>query len=204
MSGESIAMRVSPVTLELSAGTVRLEPLSPNHAPSFFKASRDPVIWRYLPNRQPATLDEVSALIDSALEAQRAGLEIPFAIVDRGSGGVVGSTRYLDIQPAHRSLEIGSTWLSPAAQRTAINTQCKYLLLRHAFEALGAVRVCLKTDGRNQQSQRAILRIGALYEGRLRRSRVLHDGFIRDTMYYSILDSEWPGVKARLETMLAR
>lgn len=197
-------MIVTPVTLEVPSGAVRLEPMSPAHARALFEASRDPGVWLYLPERQPATVDEMATRIEAALAAQRSGLELPFVIVDRAGGGVIGSTRYLDIQPTHKTIEIGSTWLSPAAQRTGVNTQCKYLLLRHAFEPLSAVRVCLKTDARNERSQRAILRIGARYEGRLRRSRVLHDGFIRDTMYYSILDSEWPEVKSRLESMLRR
>ncbi len=197
-------MQVAPVTLELPGGAARLEPLSIDHAPALFEASRDPDIWRFLPDRQPSTQAEMFSLVQAALIERDRGMRLPFAVVDTRTGAAAGSTSYIDIQPSNRSLEIGWTWLGAAAWRTAINTQCKYLLLRHAFDSLGAVRVCLKTDARNQRSQRAILRLGARYEGCLRRSRVLHDGFIRDTMYYSILDREWPAVKSRLESMLNR
>lgn len=195
-------MHVVPVTLELPGGAVRLEPLSVDHAPALFEASRDPDIWRFLPDAQPTTQAEMLAMIHVALTEQTRGSRVPFAVVDTRLGAAAGSTSYLDIQPANRSLEIGWTWLGAAVRRTAVNTQCKYLLLSHAFEALGAVRVYLKTDARNERSQRAILRIGALYEGCLRRSRVTHTGYIRDTKYYSVLDDEWPVVKSRLETLL--
>ena len=199
-----MAMRVSPVTLELPAGAARLEPLTLDHAPGLFEASRDPDTWRFLPERQPETQEDMLALVRTALDERDRGARLPFAVIDTRTGVAAGTTSYLDIQPANRGLEIGWTWIGPTARRTAVNTQCKYMLLRHAFETLGAVRVCLKTDARNERSQRAILRIGALYEGRLRRSRMLHNGYFRDTMYYSILDSEWPGVKTRLESMLNR
>lgn len=197
-------MQVAPVTLELPGGAVRLEPLSIDHAPALFEASRDPDIWRFLPVSQPTTPEQVLEMICVARKEQDQGARLPFAVVDTRTGFAVGTTSYLDIQPSNRSLEIGWTWLGAAARRTAINTQCKYLLLRHAFDSLGAVRVCLKTDARNQRSQRAILRLGARYEGCLRRSRVLQSGYIRDTIHYSILDREWPGVKSRLELMLTR
>ncbi len=197
-------MLIAPTTMELPAGVIRLEPLATQHAPDLFSVSRDPEIWRYFPDRQPQSVDEMTTWIQQAIAAQQAGTEVPFAIVNRRSGAAMGSTRYLDIQRTHRSVEIGATWLGAPARRTSVNTECKFLLLQHAFEALGALRVCLKTDARNERSQRAILRIGALYEGRLRRSRVLSDGFVRDTLYYSILDSEWPTTKAALESMLRR
>ncbi len=132
------------------------------------------------------------------------GSQLPFAVIDQKNNRVAGSTRYLDIRPNDRAIEIGSTWLGSEFQRTAINSECKYLLLRHAFEELGAVRVTLKTDGRNEQSQRAIERLGAVREGVLRKHMVMWDGYVRDTVYYSILDSEWPQVKDRLKGLLNR
>ncbi|MBI4841836.1 MAG: GNAT family N-acetyltransferase, partial [candidate division NC10 bacterium] len=132
------------------------------------------------------------------------GTQIPFAIVERASGKAIGSTRYLDIRRGDRGLEIGWTWIGLPFQRTAVNTECKYLLLVHAFEDQRAVRVQLKTDLRNEASQRAIERLGAVREGVLRKHMVLWDGFIRDTVYYSIIDSEWPEVKRRLQRRLAR
>lgn len=195
-------MHIAPVTLELPAGAARLAPLAPEHAPALLAASRDPDTWRYLPDRCPANIGEMTAWVAGAIDAAQTGAELPFAIIDRCTGSAVGSTRYLDIQPANRSLEIGSTWLGPSARRTSINTECKYLLMRHAFESLGAIRVSLKTDARNERSQRAILRIGACYEGRLRNHRILADGFFRDSMYYSVLSDEWPRVRARLEARL--
>jgi len=139
----------------------------------------------------------------AAIAQRRLKLEWPLVVVDRTTDTIVGSTRYLDIVPAHKAVEIGWTWLTPSVWRTSINTECKYLLLRHAFETAGAIRVCLKTDSRNLRSQAAIERIGGVREGVLRRHRILPDGYRRDSVYYSIIDEEWPAVKARLEAMLA-
>lgn len=196
-------MNPTPLVLELPDGRARLEPLEARHVPSLFAAGQDPAVWRFIACPTPRTLDEMALFVERALAGAKTGAEVPFAIIDRSTGQPAGSTRYLDIQAQNHSLEIGFTWVGAPWQRTAINTECKYLLLRHAFESLGAVRVQLKTDARNQQSQRAILRIGAVYEGCLRRSRVLPDGFVRDTMCYSVVDNEWPAVKRRLEEMLA-
>lgn len=195
-------MPLEPLTLQLPSGRARLEPLRADHAQALFDAGNDPDVWRYMPAGRPRTVADVDAFIRRALTAAAAGTELPFAIIDRTSGGPVGSTRFLEINPGNRSLEIGATWLARPAQRTSINTECKYLLLRHAFESLGMVRVQLKTDGRNLQSQAAIQRIGGVREGVLRRSRILSDGFIRDTVYFSILDHEWPQVRASLERRL--
>lgn len=123
-------------------------------------------------------------------------------IIDQATNQVVGSTRFLDISSQHRQLEIGSTWLTPSVWRTRMNTECKYLLLKHCFEVLETIRVQIKTDRRNVQSQRAIERLGAVKEGVLRRHRILPDGYVRDTVYYSVIDEEWPAVKARLEAFL--
>jgi RimJ/RimL family protein N-acetyltransferase len=191
-----------PVTLE---GThVRLEPLAPCHAEDLFEVGQDETIWPYMPRPPLKSLQDAHALIDQAVEVAGSGTQIPFAIIERAGGKAIGSTRYLDIRRNDRGLEIGWTWVGTAYQRTVVNTECKYLLLRHAFEDLGAVRVQLKTDLRNVRSQRAIERLGAVHEGVLRKHIVLWDGFIRDTVYYSIIESEWPEVKRRLEGLMGQ
>jgi RimJ/RimL family protein N-acetyltransferase len=197
-------MDVRPVVLELGGGRARLEPMTPGHAPGLFEAGDDEGVWRFLPSARPRDVEGMEAYIRKALAGAAAGTEVPFVVIDRADGRVAGTTRYLEIQPANRSLEIGWTWLGPAWRRTSVNTECKYLLLRHAFETLGAIRVQLRTDARNERSRAAILRIGAVYEGCWRRSRILHDGFVRDSVFYSVLDSEWPAVKAGLERRLGR
>jgi RimJ/RimL family protein N-acetyltransferase len=190
-----------PVTL--SGIHAVLEPLSDAHAGHLLEAGRHEAIWRFMPRPVPVTASDVLAMIRDAEAEVAAGREVAFAIVERSSGRAVGSTRFLDIQRAHRALEIGWTWVGPPWQRTAINTECKLLLLTHAFEALGAHRVTLKTDGRNETSQRALARIGAVREGVLRRHRVCWDGFVRDSVYFGITDREWPSVRARLTAMAA-
>ncbi|MCC6660345.1 MAG: GNAT family N-acetyltransferase [Phycisphaerales bacterium] len=195
-------MNVGPVTLELPGGRARLEPFGPAHAEGFLAAARGPEVFRWLPTPPPRTLEESRRFIQDALTMAAGGTQFPFAIVDRESGAVAGSTRYLDIQPAHRGIEIGWTIVGVPWQRTSINTECKYLLMRHAFETLGAVRVMFKTDARNLRSRRAIARIGGVYEGALRKARILHDGYIRDTACFSVIDDEWPAAKQRLQGML--
>ncbi|TAM59705.1 N-acetyltransferase [bacterium] len=192
-----------PVTLE---GThARLEPLALAHAAGLLEAGREEELWLYLFIPPLRTLDDARIFIERALADARNGSQIPFAIIDRKSGSVAGSTRYLDIRRPERGLEIGWTWLGAAARRTAINTECKYLLLRHAFEAQGAIRVQIKTDARNLRSQRAIERIGGVREGVLRRHMIRpYDGFVRDTVMFSIIDTEWPTVKTGLEDRLGR
>jgi RimJ/RimL family protein N-acetyltransferase len=189
-----------PVTLE--GAHVRVEPLERRHAEDLFEVGKDETIWPYMPRPPLKSVQDAHALIDQALEVAAKGTQIPFAIIDRGTGKAIGSTRYLDIRRNDRALEIGWTWVGPQFQRTVVNTECKYLLLRHAFEELGAVRVQLKTDLRNERSQRAIERLGAVREGVLRKHMVLWDGFIRDTVYYSVIESEWPEVKRRLTDLL--
>lgn len=193
-----------PRALVLEGAHARIEPLAREHAAGLFAAGADATIWRYLPRPPFASLVDVLATIDAALAAASSGGEVPFAIVARADGTVAGSTRFLDIRREDRALEIGWTWLGTPWQRGALNTECKYLLLRHAFEGLGAVRVQLKTDRRNERSQRAIERLGAVREGTLRRQRLTWDGVWRDTVYYSVVDSEWPAVRERLEGLLAR
>jgi RimJ/RimL family protein N-acetyltransferase len=191
-----------PITLE--GRLVRLEPLAPGHAPELFAAlAPDPAIWRWRVVRAPATLAGMQGQIAADLDAQARGGVIVFAQVERASGRAVGGTSYLNISRRDRGLEVGATWLGKPWQRTGLNTEAKYLLLRHAFEVLGAVRVQLKTDGRNLQSQAAIERLGAVREGVLRKHMLVQDDFIRDTVMYSVVDEEWPAVKARLEGLMA-
>lgn len=192
-----------PRPVVLAGDHVVLEPLDERHAADLFAAGADEETWRYMTLPAPRTIADVSAMIREAAEESGSGREVAFAIVERASGAAVGSTRYLDIQRPHRALEIGSTWIGPAWRKTAINTECKLLLLTHAFDVLGAHRVTLKTDARNQRSQRAIERIGAIREGVLRRHRVCPDGTVRDTVYYGVTDADWPEVAARLAALTA-
>jgi RimJ/RimL family protein N-acetyltransferase len=189
----------TPVVLE---GThVRLEPLSLEHIDRLCEVGLDDALWRFTPT-PVRSRDDMRAYVEHALALARAGAAIPFAVVERSGGRVVGSTRYGAIDTTHRRVEIGWTWIGVAWQRTAFNTEAKYLLLRHAFESLGCIRVELKTDALNERSRRAILRIGATEEGTLRRHMITAGGRLRDTVYYSILSSEWPGVKTLLENKL--
>jgi RimJ/RimL family protein N-acetyltransferase len=181
-----------------------LEPLDPRHAEDLFAAGQGKEIWRYLARPPLESVSDTENWIVEALRSAINGSQIPFAIVDRASGKAIGSTRYLEIEREHSSLEIGWTWIAKPFQRTRVNTECKYLLLRHAFEDLHAIRVQLKTDARNLQSQRAIQRLGAVREGTLRKHRRLWDGYVRDSVYFSILDGEWLGIKQRLEAGLMR
>lgn len=198
-------MTFDPRPVLLEGRQVRLEPLAPGHAEGLFAASRDAVIFKYLMIPPFDSVAAVGAWIDEALRAQAAGTEVAYATVRRSDGRAVGSTRFIDIRRPHRGLEIGWTWIAPEAQRTALNTEAKYLMLRQAFEAWGALRVQLKTDANNAQSRAAILRLGAVYEGILRKQLLrAHDGYQRDTAMFSITDAEWPAVKAGLEAKLAR
>lgn len=194
-----MTLTISPV--ELRGERAWLVPMAEAHIDGLWDAAQSPEIWRYLPVL-PQNRDDIARIVQAALTAQDAGLELPFVVIDRDTSRVVGSTRFLDISTVHRNLEIGWTWYAPAVWRTRINTECKYLLLRHCFETLGLLRVPLKTDLRNVRSQRAIERIGGVKEGVWRRHRICPDGYIRDTVYYSIIAEEWPGVKTRLEGFL--
>ena len=191
-----------PVTLEGSF--VRLEPIRREHAELFWAVAKNDLegIFRWIPYAMK-TGEDFRALIDKAFAEQDRGDSVVFATVERSSGRAIGSTRFMNIDRANRRVEIGSTWIAPAWQRTAVNTEAKYLMLRHAFEVWGCMRVELKTDALNQKSRNAILRIGAKEEGTLRRHLVTWTGRVRDTVYFSILDSEWPRVKAGLEAKLA-
>jgi len=186
------------------AGThIALRPLEIAHANDLFDAGGGVATWAYMARPALRSVEAAESMIRQALIETVAGREVALALVAVGSGRAVGSTRFLDIQRPHSALEIGWTWIGPRWQRTAINTECKLLLLGHAFDDLGAHRVTLKTDARNVRSQRAIERIGGVREGVLRRNRVCWNGFVCDTVYYGIVDHEWPHVKTRLEGMLA-
>lgn len=187
-------MNLAPVTLQ--GRHVRLEPLAQSHEAALWEAGRHPDLWALIPYRVH-TPDEMAAYIRTALDHQAAGSALPFATVNQASGEVIGSTRYMNVDPANRRLEIGATWIAKPWQRTAINTEAKYLMLRHAFETLGCIRVQLKTDRRNERSRRAIERIGGQFEGILRNHMIQYYG-LRDSAYYSIIDTEWPAVKADL------
>lgn len=190
-----------PITLR--GQHVRLEPLSEHHAEGLLAVSKDPAIWRHLIIAQPRSIDDMRAYIAAARAPSFEGPQMPFAIMRSHDGQPAGSTRLMAMLPAHRTLEIGWTWLAPPFQRTAFNSECKLLLLGHAFETLNAQRVQLKTDIRNTQSQRAIERLGARREGVLRAFRVRPDGSPRDTVMYSIVAEEWPEVRDRLRQALA-
>ena len=193
---------VVPVTLEGSI--VRLEPVRRDHAELFWDAAKDNLedIFRWIPYAMK-TREDFRTVIDKAFAEQERGESVVFATVERSSGRVVGSTRFMNIDRANRRVEIGSTWIAPAWQRTAVNTEAKYLMLRHAFEVWGCMRVELKTDALNQKSRNAIVRIGAKEEGTLRRHLVTWTGRVRDTVYFSILEDEWPTVRTALEARLA-
>ena len=192
-------MTVSPVTLQ--GEHVLLEPLKISHLAGLAEVGLDPELWRWIPTAV-RTAEDMAAYIETALEEQQRGVSLPFVLLEKSSGRTIGSTRYGSIDCTHRRVEIGWTWVARNWQRTAINTEAKYLLLKHAFETLGCIRVELKTDSLNERSRAAILRIGAREEGIFRNHMMTACGRIRHSVYYSIIDSEWPDVKARLEAML--
>lgn len=192
-------MQVVPLTLE--GDYVRLAPMAPEHADGLWNAAQDESIWRWMLTRI-TNRAEADRYVAQALERQTKGDQLPFVTIAKASGEIVGSTRFDEITPEHRRVEIGWTWITPRWQRTAINTEAKYLMLRHAFEVWQCLRVQLKTDLLNEKSQRAIARLGAQREGVLRSQYVMPDGRRRDTVYFSLIDSEWAAAKARLEALL--
>ena len=195
----SSEMIVTPVTL--GGKHIQLEPLLAAHHAALTQIGLDEDLWRWIPV-PVRTPQEMSAYIEAALAEQARGVSLPFTIVEKSSGKPVGCTRYANMDRVHRRVEIGWTWVAKPWQRTAVNTEAKYLLLCHAFETLGCIRVELKTDSLNEKSRAAILRIGARQEGIFRNHMVTASGRIRHTVYFSIVDNEWPGVKARLEQRL--
>lgn len=193
-------MDIHPITL--TGRFVRLEPLSIAHAPGLWRAGDDPDIWRYIPYGEINSLDRMRWWVEEMLQRQSAGNDLPFAVIDLKSGQPVGATRYMTIERGNRSLEIGGTWYGKAYRRTAVNTESKHLLLGHAFDRLGCVRVQFRTDLRNERSQKALERLGATREAVLRKHLRMPDGYQRSSVIYSILDDEWPQVKVRLEKIL--
>ena len=194
-------MIIEPVQLE--GEHVRLEPLGMRHHADLWAVGLDEEIWRWNP-KPVSSSEEMKEYIGIALRWQAEGTALPFATISKAAARAVGSTRFAHIDIANRRAEIGWTWLGRQWQRTVLNTEAKFLMLRHAFEVLGCIRVELKTDALNERSRAAILRIGAKEEGILRKHMTTSTGRFRDTVYYSILDTEWSGVKATLEQKLAQ
>ena len=192
-------MEVSPITLE--GHHVQLVPLTRAHEESLISAAADGELWNSTVTVVPSR-ETISAYLDAAFEGQGQGRELPFVIIQKTTGLVVGTTRFYNIDRENRSVEIGYTWLASKAQRTAANTEAKLLLLTHAFKHWNCIRVTLVTDVRNEQSQKAILRLGAKQEGILRNHLIMPDGRYRDSVCFSIIEAEWPEVKARLEAKL--
>jgi len=186
------------VTPTLEGHIVRLEPLAPRHGDDLYEASRDPRIWRWLPILQPTTRDAWQAWLDDALAQVDAGRELAFATVKPDTGAAVGSTRYLALRPEHRSLEIGWTWLAPSAWGTGANTEAKLLQLEHAFEVLGCRRVEFKTDALNERARPALAGLPAVFEGIHRKHMLVRGGENRDSAWYSVVDDDWPEVRAAL------
>ena len=183
---------------------VRLEPMTRAHEDGLWEASRDERTWQWLSVRQPRTRHEMRDYLDSALANAAAGVELPLVTIRREDGRVVGSTRYLALRPEHRSVEIGWTWLHPDAWQTGINVEAKLLMLEHAFERMGCHRVELKTDARNERSRAAMAALPAQFEGVHRKQMIVRDGQRRDSAWYSVIDDEWPQVRANLLRRLGR
>jgi RimJ/RimL family protein N-acetyltransferase len=192
---------VEPVVLE--GRRVRLEPLTLGHVPGLAEVALDPAIWQWTIAR-PSSEADLRAWADAALAGRDTGTEFPFATIDVATGRPIGSSRYMNIVLDHRRLEIGWTWVAPAWQRTGANREAKLLMLGHAFDDLGCRRVEFKTDSLNEPSRTALLGIGATFEGIFRNHMVMPDGRMRHSAYYSVIDDEWPAVRAGLERSLAR
>ncbi len=195
-------MEVKPVVL--TGKHVRLELMTEDHIDALAEIGVGQPFWHFMLYGDMNSADDMRNWVLDILSRAEKGTDLPFVAVHLESGRVAGATRYLNIMPKDRGLEIGGTWYGSEFQRTVVNTECKYLLLKHAFETLGCIRVQLKTDLRNERSQKAIERIGAVREGVLRNHMILPDGYYRHSVFYSILDTEWPDVKKRLEEMMER
>ena len=193
-------MEVKPVVLQ--GKHARLEPLNESHISGLTAVGAGQDFWDFMLYGRINTEDDMCNWVRDMLSRAEKGTDLPFAVIHLVSGRVAGATRYLNIMPKDRGLEVGGTWYGTEFQRTAVNTECKYLLLTHAFETLKCIRVQIKTDLRNVRSQKAIERIGAKKEGILRNHMILPDGRYRDSVFYSIIDTEWDEVKKRLEEML--
>jgi len=196
-------MKASPITpIILEGRQVVLEPLSMSHETGLIEAASDGELWKSGVTIVPDA-SSMSAYIGAALEGLAQGRELPFVIIRKSSGKVIGSTRFYNILPEDRSSEIGYTWLAVTAQRTEANTEAKLLLLTHAFETMRCIRVTLITDVLNEQSRAAILRLGAKQEGVMRSHMIMPDGRVRDSVLFSIIEGEWPAIKSRLEERLS-
>lgn len=194
--------RLRPVTLE--GKLIRLEPLTKWHAPDLLKAARDESIWKYMFYGNLADPQYMNQFISKAISLRDAGTDLPFAVIHKATDQAIGCTRFRDICLKHFKLEIGGTWYASEHQRSGVNLESKYLLMRHAFETFGILRVQFKTDIRNLRSRQSLEKMGAVPEGILRRSAIMPDGVIRDTLIYSILDTEWDTVKQGLERRMER
>jgi len=197
-------MTFEPRPILLQGRQVRLEPLERRHLPALVAAAQEAEIFQFFLTPPLGDEGEMAKWLEDRREGQAAGTEVAWATVRVNDNRLVGATTFLDIRRAHRGLEIGNTWLARAAQRTPINTEAKLLQLTHAFEALGAWRVQLKTDERNARSRAAILRLGCTFEGILRKYQARYDGYVRNTALYSLTAEDWPAVKARLTARLGR
>jgi len=195
-------MLIAPITL--TGQFVRLEPLSLNHLADLCLVGLDDDIWRYMVYGWVRKEEDMRNWIENLLNRQKGGTDLPFAVIDLKSGRAIGATRYMEIRAKDRGLEIGGTWYGRDFQRSVVNTECKFLLLQHAFENLDCIRVQFKTDLRNVRSQKAIERLGAVREGIFRNHLILPDGTIRHSVYYSIIVEEWPSVKERLIALLKK
>ena len=193
-------LEIAPVVLE--GHHVRLEPLSLDHLDDLTAAGADPGLWTYM-FADSSSREGMRDFIESAGAEQARGVSLPFAVIDLASGRAVGSSRYGNIDRANHRVEIGWTWYAPAAQRSPVNTESKLLLLGHAFEGLGCIRVEFKTDSLNTRSRQAIARLGATEEGTFRNHMITRTGRYRHTVYFSLIEEEWPGVKGRLTARLA-
>lgn len=195
-------LEVKPVVL--TGKYVRLEPMTEAHIAGLAEIGVGQPFWDFMVYGDVNTAADMKKWVHEILSRAERGTDLPFVAVHLESGRIAGATRYLNIMPKDRGLEVGGTWYGLDFQRTVVNTECKYLLLSHAFETLGCIRVQIKTDLRNERSQKAIERIGAVKEGVLRNHMILPDGHIRHSVFYSILDMEWPAVKRRLKELMAR
>ena len=194
-------MDVKPVTLD--GKRIRMEPMLADHLDALAEAGGFAELWKWTTTRAD-TRDEMETYMNVALRDAAAGTALPFVTIDKASDRIIGSSRFGNIDPSNKRAEIGWTWITPEFQRTYVNSEAKYLMLRHAFEVWGCVRVELKTDFLNSKSRNAMLRMGATEEGVLRKHQIMYDGRYRDTIYYSVLDTEWPEVKKRLEGFIDR
>ncbi len=193
-------LKVQPVTL--TGRLIRLEPLAAGHVPDLLAVGQDESIWRYMLYGNVTSEERMTWFVEELLRRQARGTDLPFAVILQATGRAIGCTRYMEIRPEHRGLEIGGTWYGVEYQGTGVNTEAKYLLFRHAFEDLGCIRVQIKTDLRNLRSQRAIERLGLVKEGVFRNHIITPDGTVRDSVYYSLIAGEWPTVKPRLEALM--